>query len=179
MAAAFAGRHPEHCHSFWSVVAMPTALRDEDRVTRAQATSCRTLRFEHGDSVSPTRTWSSSSALCSSQGGRPEKLVTRTCSRGIECADRAWRFFARIGRSARTIRFTACGLKSWTIPSGSSSAEGGTCLSIKSPWREKSYAHRVPKTLRVHELSFAVRPGENDHKPVGITNPGSGPNIKR
>jgi hypothetical protein len=75
MAAAFAGRHPEHCHSFWSVVAMPTTLRDEDHVTRAQATVVAPCGSSTVDSVSPARTWSSSSALWSSQGGRPEKLV--------------------------------------------------------------------------------------------------------
>jgi len=110
------------------------------------------------NSVSPARTWSSSSALCSSHGGRPEKLVTphvqpwnSNVPIGLGGSSRA------LARSTRTIRFTACGLKSWTITSGSSSAEGGTCLSRKPPWLEKSYAHRAQKTFARPRVKFCPR----------------------
>jgi hypothetical protein len=131
------------------------------------------------DSVSPARTWSSSSALWSSQGGRPEKLVTphvqpwnRMCRSRLAVLRSHWQVSAY--HSLHGLRAQIVEHPVWFLL-----CRRRHLLIEKIAVAEKSYAHRVPKTLRVHELSFAVRPGENDHKPVGITNPGSGPYIER
>jgi hypothetical protein len=55
---------------------MPTVLRDEDQVAARNRRVVAPCGSSTVNSVSPARTWSSSTALCSSQGGRPEKLVT-------------------------------------------------------------------------------------------------------
>ena len=105
-------------------------------------------------SVSPARTWSSSSALCSSHGGRPEKLVTPHVQ--------PWNSNVPIGlggsslalaRSTRAIRFTVCGLKSWTITSGSSSIESGSCLSRK-PLRQRKVTLIASKKLCTSRAKF-------------------------
>lgn len=132
------------------------------------------------DSVSPARTWSSSSALCSCQGGRPEKLVTphvqpwnRMCRSRLAVLRSHWQgqrvpFASRLAGSNRGPSRLVLPLPK-AAPAYRENRRGGRKVTLIAS----------QKLLRVHELSFAVRPGENDHKPVGITNPGSGPNIER
>jgi hypothetical protein len=122
------------------------------------------------NSVSPAGTWSSSSALCSSQGGRPEKLVTphvqlwnRMCRSRLAVLRSHWQgqrvpFASRLAGSNRG--------PSRLVPPLPKAAPA---------YRENRRGGRKVTLIASQKLcvstSFAVRPGENDHKPVGITNP--------
>jgi hypothetical protein len=131
------------------------------------------------DSVSPARTWSSSSALWSSQGGRPEKLVTphvqpwnRMCRSRLAVLRSHWQvsaYHSLHGLRAQIVEhpvwFLLCRRRHLLIEK----------IAVAG---EKLRSSR-PKNFACPRVKFRRPPGENDHKPVGITNPGSGPNIER
>jgi hypothetical protein len=150
---------------------MPTVLRDEDQVARAQSPSSRTLRFEHrqfcfaGEDVEQFDRLVQFPRRSPREACNPARAAVK-----LECADRAWRFFVRIGKI--NAYYLLYGLRAqivdhhvWFLL-----CRRWYLLIEKTTVAGKKLRSCVPKTLRVHESSFAVRPGENDHQPVGITN---------